>query len=131
LNFFLGTCSTVARGAIALFAASVSESAATAAIVTLVHDWFVGAGFYVADIPAFSELDRPVCRSLRCCVHSSKVCYRRVCDGIGTAVCGFSLWQPVWMHREFHVRTKLFRSLVCVLAAAYHFRPGGADQILG
>jgi hypothetical protein len=38
--------------------------------------------------------------------------------GIGTAVCGFAALATVWMPPGVDVRTKLFRSLVCVLAAA-------------
>jgi len=38
--------------------------------------------------------------------------------GIGTAVCSFAALATVWLPPGVHVRNKLFRSLVCVLAAA-------------
>jgi len=115
-------------GAIALFAASVSESAATAAIVTLaftIGSWVLD--FTVAGHPGLLEwiANLSITQVLR--TFEQGLLSARLVVGIGTAVCGFAALATVWMPPGVHVRTKLFRSLVCVLAAAIVF--GLATQI--
>jgi len=115
-------------GAIALFAASVSESAATAAIVTLaftIGSWVLD--FTVAGHPGLLEWIANLSLTQVLRTFEQGLLSARLVVGIGTAVCGFAALATVWMPPGVHVRTKLFRSLVCVLAAAIVF--GLATQI--
>jgi ABC-2 type transport system permease protein len=106
-------------GAIALFAASISESAATAAIITLaftIGSWVLD--FTVAGHPGLLEWIARL--SLTQVLHTFEqgLLSAGLVVGIGTAVCGFAALATVWLPPGVHVRNKLFRSLVCVLAAA-------------
>src|SRR2546430_8394262 len=115
-------------GAIALFAASVSESAATAAIVTLaftIGSWVLD--FTVAGHPGLLELVANLSLTQVLRTFEQGLLSARLVVGIGTAVFGFSALANRLMPPGGHVRTKLFRSLVCVLAAAIVF--GLATQI--
>jgi ABC-2 type transport system permease protein len=106
-------------GAIALFAASVSESAATAAIVTLaftIGSWVLD--FTVAGHPGVLELIARLSLTQVLRTFEQGLLSAGLVVGIGTAVCGFAALATVWLPPGVHVRTKLFRSLVCVLAAA-------------
>ena len=106
-------------GAIALFAASVSESAATAAIVTLaftIGSWVLD--FTVAGHPGLLEWIARLSLTQVLRTFEQGLLSAGLVVGIGTAVSGFSALATVWMPPGVHVRTKLFRSLVCVLAAA-------------
>ena len=106
-------------GAIALFAASVSESAATAAIVTLaftIGSWVLD--FTVAGRPGI--LDWIARLSLTQVLHTFEqgLLSAGLVAGIGTAVCGFAALATVWLPPGVHVRNKLVRSIVCVLVTA-------------
>src|SRR6202022_2093697 len=106
-------------GAIALFAASVSESAATAAIVTLaftIGSWVLD--FTVAGHPGLLEWIARLSLTQVLRTFEQGLLSAGLVVGIGTAVCGFSALATVWLPPGVPVRTKLFRSLVCVLAAA-------------
>ena len=106
-------------GAIALFAASVSESAATAAIVTLaftIGSWVLD--FTVAGHPGLLDWIARLSLTQVLRTFEQGLLSAGLVVGIGTAVCGFAALATVWMPPGVHVRTKLFRSLVCVLAAA-------------
>src|SRR6266478_6544992 len=106
-------------GAIALFAASISESAATAAIVTLaftIGSWVLD--FTVAGHPGLLEWIARLSLTQVLRTFEQGLLSAGLVVGIGTAVCGFSALAAVWMPPGVDVRTKLFRSLVCVLAAA-------------
>ena len=106
-------------GAIALFAASVSESAATAAIVTLaftIGSWVLD--FTVAGHPGVLDWIARLSLTQVLRTFEQGLLSAGLVVGIGTAVCGFSALATVWMPPGVHIRTKLFRSLVCVLAAA-------------
>jgi hypothetical protein len=106
-------------GAIALFAASVSESAATAAIVTLaftIGSWVLD--FTVAGHPGLLEWIARLSLTQVLRTFEQGLLSAGLVVGIGAAVCGFAALATVWMPPGVHVRTKLFRSLVCVLAAA-------------
>ena len=115
-------------GAIALFAASVSESAATAAIVTLaftIGSWVLD--FTAVGHPGLLEWIARLSLTQVLRTFEQGLLSAGLVVGIGTAVCGFAALATVWMPPGVHVRTKLFRSLVCVLAAAIIF--GLATQI--
>jgi ABC-2 type transport system permease protein len=106
-------------GAIALFAASISESAATAAIVTLaftIGSWVLD--FSVAGHPGLLEWIARLSLTQVLRTFEQGLLSAGLVVGIGTAVCGFAALATVWLPPGVHVRTKLFRSLVCVLAAA-------------
>jgi ABC-2 type transport system permease protein len=106
-------------GAIALFAASVSESAATAAIVTLaftIGSWVLD--FSVAGHPGLLEWVARLSLTQVLRTFEQGLLSAGLVVGIGTAICGFAALATVWIPPGVHVRTKLFRSLVCVLAAA-------------
>ena len=106
-------------GAIALFAASVSESAATAAIVTLaftIGSWVLD--FTVVGHPGLLEWIARLSLTQVLRTFEQGLLSAGLVVGIGTAVCGFAALATVWMPPGVDVRTKLFRSLVCVLAAA-------------
>src|SRR5712672_2943640 len=115
-------------GAIALFAASVSESAATAAIVTLaftIGSWVLD--FTVAGHPGLLDWIARLSLTQVLRTFEQGLLSAGLVMGIGTAVCGFAALATVWLPPGVHVRTKLLHSLACVLAAAIVF--GLATQI--
>jgi ABC-2 type transport system permease protein len=106
-------------GTIALFAASVSESAATAAIVTLaftIGSWVLD--FTVAGHPGI--LDWIARLSLTQVLHTFEQGLLSVglIVGILAALCGFAALATVWLPPGVRVRNKVFRSIACVLAVA-------------
>jgi ABC-2 type transport system permease protein len=106
-------------GAIALFAASVSESAATAAIVTLaftIGSWVLD--FTVAGHPGLVEWVASLSLTQVLRTFEQGLLSVGLVAGIGTAVCGFAALATVWMPPGVHVRNKLVRSMVCVVVAA-------------
>src|SRR5712672_2381324 len=105
-------------GAIALFAASISESAATAAIVTLaftIGSWVLD--FTVAGHPGLLEWVASLSLTQVLRTFEQGLLSVGLVAGIGTAVCGFAVMATVWLPPGVHVRNKLLRSIVCVLAA--------------
>jgi len=105
-------------GAIALFAASVSESAATAAVVTLaftIGSWVLD--FTVAGHPGLLEWVASLSLTQTLRTFEQGLLSVGLVVGIGTAVCGFAALATVWLPPGVHVRNKLLRSIVCVLAA--------------
>ena len=115
-------------GAIALFAASVSESAVTAAIVTLaftIGSWVLD--FTVAGHPGLLEWVASLSLTQVLRTFEQGLLSVGLVVGIGTAVCGFAALATVWLPPGIDVRNKLVRSIVCVLAAAIVF--GLATQI--
>src|ERR1700732_744202 len=106
-------------GAIAMFAASVSESAATAAIVTLaftIGSWVLD--FTVAGHPGLLEWIARLSLTQVLRTFEQGLLSLGLVMGIGTAVCGFAALATVWLPPGVPVRTKLVRSIVCVLVAA-------------
>jgi ABC-2 type transport system permease protein len=106
-------------GAIALFAASVSESAATAAIITLaftIGSWVLD--FTVAGQPG--PLAWIGSLSLTQVLHTFEqgLLSAGLVAGICTAVFGFAALATIWLPPGVHVRNKIIRSIVCVLAVA-------------
>jgi ABC-2 type transport system permease protein len=117
-------------GAIALFAASVSESAATAAIVTLaftIGSWVLD--FTVAGHPGLLEWVASLSLTQVLRTFERGLLSVGLVVGIGTAVCGFAALATVWLPPGVRVRNKLVRSIVCVLVAAIVL--GLATQIRG
>ena len=105
-------------GAIALFAASVSESAATAAIVTLaftIGSWVLD--FTVAGHPGLLEWVASLSLTQVLRTFEQGLLSVGLVVGIGTAVCGFAALATVWLPPGVNVRNKLVRSIVCVLVA--------------
>src|SRR5712672_1028510 len=106
-------------GVIALFAASVSESAATAAIVTLaftIGSWVLD--FTVAGHPGILEWIARLSLTQVLRTFEQGLLSAGLVGGIGTAVCGFAALAAVWLPPGLQVRNKLVRSIVCVLVAA-------------
>src|SRR6202048_83118 len=106
-------------GAIALFAASISESAATAAIVTLaftIGSWVLD--FTVAGHPGLLEWIARLSLTQVLRTFEQGLLSVGLVVGIFAALCGFAALATVWLSPGVPVRTQLFRSLVCVLAAA-------------
>src|ERR1700730_16063341 len=106
-------------GAIALFAASVSESAATAAIVTLaftIGSWVLD--FTVAGHPGLLEwIARLSLTQVLPTFEQGRLSVRLIV-GIFAALCGFAALATVWLPPGVRVRNKVVRSIVCVLVAA-------------
>jgi ABC-2 family transporter protein len=106
-------------GAIALFAASVSESAATAAIVTLaftIGSWVLD--FTVAGHPGLLEWLARLSLTQVLRTFEQGLLSAGLVVGIGAAVCGFAALATVWLPPGVRVRDKLFRSMVSVFAVA-------------
>jgi ABC-2 type transport system permease protein len=106
-------------GAIALFSASVSDSAATAAIITLaftIGSWVLD--FALAGQPGVlgwvSRLS--LTQTLR--PFEQGLLSAGLLLGILAAICGFAALAAVWLHPGVPLRTKLVRSAVCVSVAA-------------
>jgi len=106
-------------GAIALFSASISDSAATAAIITLaftIGSWVLdfaltgqpGALGWITQLSLTQAL-RPFEQGLLS---------TGLLLGVLAAICGFAALAAVWLHPGVEVHTKVFRSLACVAVAA-------------
>jgi ABC-2 type transport system permease protein len=106
-------------GAVALFAATISESSATAAILALaatIGSWVLdftlaghsGLSAWVAQLSLTQTL-RPFEQGL---LSAGLVL------GIAGAICSFAALASVWLPPGVPLRTKLMRSLACVLATA-------------
>ena len=115
-------------GAIALAAAAVTESAATAAIVALA----VTIGSWVLD---FTLAGRPgvlawiAAASLTQTLHSFEqgVLSAGLVTGILAAIAGFAALAAVWLPPGVALRIKLVRSLACIAVAAAVL--GAASQV--
>jgi hypothetical protein len=109
-------------GAIALFAASIAESSATAAIIALAFT----IGSWVLDFAAAGQPDALAWLarlSLTQMLHgfeqgllSAGLLVRML-----AAICGLLALSAVWLHPGVPVRTKLLRSLVCLALTAAVF----------
>ncbi|MEA2921997.1 MAG: gliding motility-associated transport system permease protein [Bradyrhizobium sp.] len=103
-------------GAVALFAASVSDGAATAAIVTLaftIGSWVLD--FTVAGRPGLLEWVARLSLTQVLRTFEQGLLSASLVAGIGTTVCGFAALAAVWLPPGVHARDKLVRSIVCVL----------------
>ncbi len=115
-------------GAIALFAASISESAATAAIVTLaftIGSWVLD--FTVAGHPGLLEWIARLSLTQVLRTFEQGLLSLGLIVGIFAALCGFAALATVWLPPGVRVRNKVFRSIACVFAVALSL--GLATQI--
>jgi ABC-2 family transporter protein len=106
-------------GAIALFAASVSESAATAAIVALtftIGSWVLD--FTVAGHPGFLEWVARLSLTQVLRTFEQGLLSAGLVVGTGAAVCGFAALATVWLPLGVNFRNKLLHSMVCIFAMA-------------
>jgi hypothetical protein len=106
-------------GAIALFAASVSESAATAAIVTLaftIGSWVLD--FTVTGHPGVLEWVARLSLTQVLRTFDQGLLSAGLVVGISAALCGFAALATVWLPPGVHFRNKLFRSIACIFATA-------------
>src|ERR1700726_2560029 len=106
-------------GAIALFAASVSESAATAALVTLtftIGSWVLD--FTVAGHPGLLEWIARLSLTQVLRTFEQGLLSAGLVVGISAALCGFAALATVWLPPGVHFRNKLFRSIACIFATA-------------
>jgi ABC-type transport system involved in multi-copper enzyme maturation permease subunit len=106
-------------GAIALFAAAVSEGAATAAIVTLaftIGSWvldfaLVGQSGLLEWVSRLSLT--PALRTFEQGLFSAALLI-----GIAAAIAGFAALATIWLHPGVAVRHKLLRSAICIAVVA-------------
>jgi hypothetical protein len=106
-------------GAIALFAASISESAATAAIVTLaftIGSWVLD--FTVAGHPGLLEWVARLSLTQVLRTFEQGLLSVGLIVGIFAALCGFAALATVWLPPGVRVRNKVLRSIVCVFSVA-------------
>jgi ABC-2 type transport system permease protein len=117
LNLFFGhLLYGLLVGAIALFAASVSDSAATAAIVTLaftIGSWVLD--FTVAGRPGLLEWVARLSLTQVLRTFEQGLLSASLVAGISAAVCGFTALATVWLLPGVHTHNKLVRSIACVL----------------
>jgi ABC-2 family transporter len=109
-------------GAIALFAASISEGAATAAIVTLaftIGSWVLD--FTLAGNPGLLGWVSRLSLSQALRTFEQGLLSIGLVVGILAAIGGFAALATVWLPPGVSTRAKLLRSLVCILAAAITF----------
>lgn len=109
-------------GSIALFAASISESAATAAIITLaftIGSWVLD--FALAGQPGMlGWLSRlSLTQTLR--PFEQGLLSLGLVVGIAAAIFGFSALAAVWLPPGIRLRTKLIRSSLCIVMVGFLF----------
>jgi ABC-2 type transport system permease protein len=115
-------------GAIALFAASVSEGSATAAIVTLaftIGSWVLD--FALAGQPGLLDLISRLSLTQTLRSFEQGVLSIGLLWGLAVAICGFAALAAIWLHPGVWVRSKLIGSTACVVIAAAAL--AGATQI--
>jgi hypothetical protein len=104
-------------GAIALFASSVSESAATAAIITLaftIGSWVLD--FTVAGHPGLLEWVARLSLTQVLRTFEQGLLSAGLVVGIGAAVCGFAALATVWLPPGTPIRSKILRSTASIFA---------------
>src|SRR5262249_11499949 len=106
-------------GAVALFAASMTESSATAAIVTLaftIGSWVLD--FTIAGRPGWLEWFAHLSLTQVIRTFEQGLLSASLVAGVVAAVCGFAALAAVWLPPGIAVQQKLMRSAACVGAAA-------------
>jgi len=106
-------------GAVALFAASITESSATAAIVTLaftIGSWVLD--FTIAGRPGWLEWFAHLSLTQVIRTFEQGLLSASLVAGVVVAVCAFLALATVWLPPGITVRQKLMRSAVCVGATA-------------
>jgi ABC-2 type transport system permease protein len=109
-------------GAIALFAAAVSESAATAAIVTLaftIGSWVLD--FALAGQPGIFEWIARLSLTQTLRTFEQGLLSFGLLLGIIIAIAAFATLAGLWLHPGVPARAKFLRSLACVAVAAVAF----------
>lgn len=104
-------------GAIALFAASVADSAATAAIITLaftIGSWVLD--FTLAGQPGILERISRLSLTLVLRPFEQGLLSIGVVAGVVGVICGFAALASVWVRPGISVQNKLLRSAACLLA---------------
>ncbi len=105
-------------GAVALFAASITESSATAAIVTLaftIGSWVLD--FTIAGRPGWLEWFAHLSLTQVIRTFEQGLLSVGLVIGVAIAICAFAGLATVWLPPGIAVRQKLMRSAVCVAAA--------------
>jgi ABC-2 type transport system permease protein len=106
-------------GAVALFAASITESSATAAIVTLaftIGSWVLD--FTVAGRPGWLEWLAALSLTRTIRVFEQGLLSASLVAGVAVAICGFAALAAVWLPTGVAVTQKLLRSAFCIAASA-------------
>jgi hypothetical protein len=106
-------------GAVALFAASITESSATAAIVTLaftIASWVLD--FAIAGRPGWLEWFARLSLTQVIRTFEQGLLSASLVAGVAIAICAFAALATVWLPPGIALRHKLARSAVCVAAAA-------------
>jgi len=106
-------------GAVALFAASITESSATAAILTLaftIESWVLD--FTIAGRPGWLEWFAHLSLTQVIRTFEQGLLSMGLVAGVAVAICGFSALATVWLPPGVAVRQKLMRSALCVGVAA-------------
>src|SRR3954470_12937424 len=117
-------------GAIALFAAAVSESAATAAIVALaftIGSWVLD--FTVAGQPGLFAWLSQMSLTQTLHVFEQGMFSAGLVLGIAAAIAGFAALAAVWLPPGVASRTKLVRSFGCIAAAGVFFAAVGQIRL--
>src|SRR5207302_11392222 len=120
LNLLLGQfLYGILVGAIALFAAAISESSATAAIVTLaftIGSWVLD--FALAGQPGMLEWISRLSLTQTLRPFEQGVLSLGLLLGIIAGICGFTALSAVWLHPGQRLQTTLTRSVICVAIIA-------------
>ncbi len=106
-------------GAIALFAAAVSDSAATAAIIALaftIGSWVLD--FALAGQPGVLEWISRLSLTQTLRSFEQGLLSFSMLLGILVGICGFTALAAVWLHPGQPLQTKLTRSIICVAIIA-------------
>ncbi len=101
-------------GAVALFAASMTESSATAAIVTLaftIASWVID--FTIAGRPGWLEWVASLSLTQVIRTFEQGLLSARLIAGVAVAICSFAALAAIWLPPGIAVRQKLARSAVC------------------
>src|SRR6202047_997435 len=106
-------------GAIALFAAAISESAATAAIIALaftIGSWVLDFG--LAGQPGLLEWISRLSLTQTLRSFEQGLLSLSLLLGIVAVICGFAALSAVWLHPGQRLQIKLNRSVICVAIIA-------------
>ena len=106
-------------GAVALFAASLTENSATAAIVTLaftIGSWVLD--FTIAGRPGWLEWFAHLSLTQIIRTFEQGLLSVGVIAGVAVAICGFAALAAIWLRPGVAIGRKLMRSAMCVSAAA-------------
>ena len=106
-------------GAIALFAAAISESAATAAIIALaftIGSWVLDFG--LAGQPGLLEWISRLSLTQTLRTFEQGLLSLSLLLGIVAGICGFTALSAVWLHPGERLQIKLSRSVICLAIIA-------------